>query len=150
MSGFPTFVLQAQTASPLTDVLNVAGAGMLLAYGFAHVQRKRAQVTSVKRTWRERSTAILAGFLFYALLVATWGPSGTWVATVGTTVDTQLREFATGLALVGEQPQSAGPLDQALATVRTIGLVAYLAVFTAISFSNAAIARIASLVKSIP
>lgn len=148
MSEHPTFVLQI--TSPLIDVLNVAGAGMLLAYGFAHVQRKRAQVTSVKRTWRKRSTAILAGFLFYALLVATWGPSGTWVATVGTTVDTQIREFATGLALVGEQSSSAGPFDQALATVRIIGLIAYIALFTAVSFSNAAIARIATFVKSIP
>jgi hypothetical protein len=143
-----TFVLQ--TTSQLTDVLNVAGAGMILAYGFAHVQRKRAQVTRVKRTWRKRSTAILAGFLFYAVLIATWGPSETWVATVGGTVNMQIREFATGLALIGEQPESAGPLDQALVTIKTVGLIAYIVVFTVISFSNAAIARIASFVKSIP
>lgn len=130
------------TTSQAANVVNVLGAGLLLAYGYAHLQHKRAQNPDVERTWRQRSGAIVAGFAFYALVISTWGPADSWVATVGRSIDSNVQRFATEIALLGEVPESSGTLDQVVGGVKLLGLIAYVVVFGVISVSQSAISKV--------
>ncbi|MFB6101457.1 MAG: hypothetical protein ABEJ73_02715 [Haloplanus sp.] len=139
-----------QTSSMAVDVVNVTGIGLLLLYVYFHTQQKRAKKNAIKREWRRKSTATLVGFAFYAVVVATWGPSNTWIATVGQSINTNMQEFATELVLVGERPEQASGSDRLVGTVKTVGLVSYILAFAAVSISNSLVKKVASFVKNIP
>jgi hypothetical protein len=129
--------------------VNVAAAGILIAYGYAHLQQQRAQNPAIERRWRRRSGAILAGFAFYALLVATWGPADSWVATVGQAIDSNIQEFTTEIVLLGERSEATGTLDRLVDSVKLVGLVAYVAVFGLISVSQSAVAKLGTSIGSL-
>jgi hypothetical protein len=132
-----------------TDVVNVVGAGLLLAYGFAHFQWKNAQQAAVERRWRRRSGALLTGFAFYALVVATWGPPDSWVATVGRTIDSNIQQFATEIAVLGDQSTPSGPVDRVVAGIKLVGLVTYVALFGALSVSQSAVSKLGRSIRSL-
>ncbi|MEF8777439.1 MAG: hypothetical protein V5A36_00865 [Natronomonas sp.] len=131
------------------NVVNVVAAGLVIAYGYAHLQQKRARIPAVKRRWRRRSGAILAGFAFYALLVATWGPADSWVATVGRAIDSNIQEFATEIVLLGERSEATSTPDQIVDSVKLVGLVAYVAVFGLISVSQSAVVKLGTSIGSL-
>ena len=143
-------LIPLQTTSPLVDVLNLLGAALVLGYAAAHRQQKQAQNADVKRTWRERETAVLVVFAGYALVVSTFGPQQTWVATVGATIDTNIQQFATELSIVGQQTEATTPTERVLGTLKSLGLVAYVLLFSVVSFSNAAASSLVQFVSNLP
>lgn len=143
-------LLPVQMEAVGADVINLVAIGLLLLFAYSHIQHKQAKSTRIKRRWRKRSAGILIGFAFYAVVIATWGPSGTWVGTVGRAIDADIQEFATQLFLIGEGPTQSTFLDQLLVKIKTLGLVAYIVTFSAVSFSNSLINKIATFVKNIP
>ncbi len=144
----PLIILQ--TNGQVTDVLDLLGVALVLGYAAAHRQQKRAQNADVKRTWRERETAVLIVFVGYALVLSTLGPQQTWVATVGATIDTNIQQFATELSVVGQQTEATTPTERVLGTLKLLGLVAYVLLFSVVSFSNAAANRLVQFVSNLP
>lgn len=139
-----------QTNTLVVDFVNVIGVGLILLWVYFHSQVKRATKSSIEREWRQKSSAVLVGFAFYAVLMATWGPSGTWVATIGESINTNIQQFATELVIVGEQTGQGSGGDRVIGAVKTIGLFTYIALFAGISMSNSMIKKIASTIKSFP
>lgn len=132
--------------SQIVNLLNVVGVGLLLAYGFAHFQQKQAEEGSVEREWRKRSAGVLTIFAFYSVVVATWGPSDTWLAVIGSGINNNIQDFATEVALLGEQEEAAGPVDSALQSIKTVGLITYVAVFGAVSISVSSVRKVVDFV----
>lgn len=143
-------LIALQTTGQFIDFSNLLGVALVLGYAAAHRQRKRAQNADVERTWRERETAVLVVFVGYALVVSTFGPQQTWVATVGATIDTNIQQFATELSVVGQQTRATTPTERVLGTLKSLGLVAYVLLFSVVSFSNAAANRLVQFVSNLP
>lgn len=142
-------LIPLQTSSQVVDVLNILGAALVLGYIVAHRQQKQVQNANMKQTWRKRATGLLFGFLLYALVISTFGPRETWVATVGSTIDTNIRQFSEGLAVVGQQTEATSSTERVLGSMKTLGLVVYIILFGTISISTAAARRVHQFMTNI-
>lgn len=132
MNGIP-----AQASVTPGDAANLAGIALLLVYGYFHFQYKQASDDMIRQEARRKSLAVMAGFMFYAVVVATVGIEGTWVAEVGSGFDRYFEEFARGLVLTEPPTSSTGPLAPLLGLLKTVGLVTYVLTTAVISVSVA-------------
>jgi len=138
-----------QTASTFVETLNVIGVALVVGYIAAFHQYKQADDPDIERTWRERATTIVVGFALYAVVVASFGPQETWVATVGASIDDNIQQFATELAVVGPQTESSTLSEHVLGTLKLLGLVVYILLFSVVSFSTAAANRVVQFVNNL-
>ena len=129
--------LQAGGVGP--TVFNLLAIAILLFYAYHHVEYRRASDTRVKRTARQRATASLMGFCFYAVLVAAYGPSGTWVEPIGWAVNSYFRRVAEGLVTTGTTESGGSTL---LAGIKVLGLITYVVLFSVLTVSNGVVKRI--------
>lgn len=134
MIGGPA--LQTQAPIP-ADIINLTGIGLLLVYTYFHFQYKQAKNADVKRETRRKSIGVLLGFLFYSVVVATYGGTDTWVGQIGFAVDSYFQEFGRQLVLSESPTRDPGVLGPLVGGVKTIGLIAYVLATAVVSLSAA-------------
>lgn len=130
--------LMLQTRPPIpADIINLTGIGLLLIYTYFHFQYKQAKNDEVRRETRRKSIGILLGFLFYSVIVGTYGGTETWVGQIGLTVDSYFRQFGRQLVLSESPTRGSGLLGPLVGGIKTIGLIAYVLVTAVVSMSAA-------------
>lgn len=144
-----TPILQQATGSSTTQIVNILGVGLILAYGVAHYMMKTTDDPDEERMWRRRSAGLLAGFAFYAVIMAAFGPRGSWVTTIGHTIETNVEQFATEMATLGGQSETEGDLGRVINGIKILGLVAYAATVGVLAVSGSIARQIAGYIRSI-
>jgi len=130
--------LMLQTRPPIpADIINLTGIGLLLVYTYFHFQYKQAKNNEVRRETRRKSIGILLGFLFYSVVVGTYGGTETWVGQIGLTVDSYFRQFSRQLVLSESPTRGSGLLGPLVGVIKIIGLIAYVLVTAVVSMSAA-------------
>lgn len=122
-----SLILQAGSPS-LTDLINLVGIALLLGYVYYHFQYKNAKERSIQREMRKKSIGIIVVFLFYSVVVATYGLSGTWVGQIGLTVDSYFQQFARELVLAESPTRNSGDFGSIVKLLKTLGLITYVLV----------------------
>jgi hypothetical protein len=128
-----------QMSGPDPAIFNVIAVGILIIYAYYHIESRRATNANVKRQARQRATVAVLGFCFYSVVVAAYGPSGTWVEPIGWGVNSYFERLARGIVSIG--PSAEGGISF-VGAIQTIGLVVYIVVFSILSVSNGAIKRV--------
>ena len=138
-----------QTSGSLPGQLaNILGIGLLMIYLYYHIEYRRASQQALERRSRQRATIALFGFVFYAIVVASFGPQNSWVSSIGGTVESYFRALAQN-SLVGDLSGTSGTgvLDQSVGFLKTIGLIAYVILFSIISISEGMIKKLLGIVS---
>jgi len=116
---------------PLGDLLNIFGIGILLLAGYHYVQYRETQDPNEQKEARQKVTAILLIFVFYSIVsYVYWAQADSWVVLLGRSFEIYLEEIARNIALVDEATPTSGQMT-ILDGIRTIGLIAYVALFGA-------------------
>lgn len=116
---------------PLGDLLNLFGIGILLLAGYQYVQYRETQDPTERKEARQKVTAILLIFVFYSIVTYVyWDHADSWVVLLGRSFEVYLEGIARNIALIGETTPTSGQMT-ILDGIRTIGLIAYVALFGA-------------------
>lgn len=127
-----------QTRPPIpADIINLIGIGLLFVYIYFHFQYREAESDEIRRRTRRRSIKILLGFLFYSIVVGTYGWTDTWVGQIGLTVESYFRQFGRELVSSESPTQESGLLGPVISGIKTIGLIVYVLATVVVSISAA-------------
>jgi len=135
-------ILQTRGSLP-GQLANILGIGLIMIYLYYHIEYRRASQEAVERNSRQRATIALFGFMFYAIVVASFGPQNSWVASIGITVESYFQALAQN-SLVSDLSGTSGSglLNQSAAILKTIGLIAYVILFSIVSISEGMIKKV--------
>ena len=137
------------TTNAVGQIINVIGIGIILAYGVAQYLMRSANDSDEERLWRQRSVGLMAGFAFYAVLIASFGPDSSWLSTVGQTIQTNVEQFSTEMATLGTQSEADDPLGRVHEGIQIIGLVAYIFSVGVLAVSGGAAQQVAGYARNL-
>lgn len=130
------------------NIFNLVGIAILIVYIYFHAEYRRASSQTVETQSRRRATAALLGFMFYAVVVGMYGPSTTWVAPLGTAINSYFERLA-GEAVGFGQTGTGGTVGQTASFLQTLGLAAYFVAFSTLAISNGITKKVAQFIADL-